>query len=343
MASIEKPQLEQLEVITNSAGETTNVFRGRATAGQEHSRSFSQALRKDPKLLFWIFVMIWTLITRGFENQSSGSVISIPAFKQKFGVPGADGQYFVETTWQSALNGGANGAAIIGAFLASYTADIFGVKPVILAFAVLNLVSVGIEFATVSIGMFLAGKLLNFVAIGAFLNLCTAYVADVSPLAIRASCIGFCNLAQCIGPFISAIMSNFTSTWTSSWSWKALIVAQWGFCSVSFIALWFLPESPTYLVRANKLESARKSLQRLYTDPSDAEGHLELIQATMEEAEVQKKASYIECFRGTNLRRTLIAVLVFQSEAFSGLGFIGNYGQSSRPHANVMMHTLTSV
>jgi MFS transporter, SP family, general alpha glucoside:H+ symporter len=329
MDTTDKATAETLEAVSNREGGTTHVLRGRAIAGREHKRSYFQTLGKDGKLLFWIGVMIWTLITRGFENQSSGSVISIPNFKEEFGVQDANGDYFVETTWQSALNGGANGAAIVGAFAASYTADIWGVKPVVLAFAVLNLVSVGIEFATTSIGMFLAGKLLNFVAIGAFLNLCTAYVADVSPLAIRASCIGFCNLAQCIGPFISAIMSNFTSTWDSAWSWKALICAQWGFCGVSFIALWFLPESPVYLVRANKIEAARKSLNRLYTEPSDAEGHLQLIQATLEEAEAQSKASYIECFRGTNLRRTLIAILVFQSEAFSGLGFIGNYGKSS--------------
>lgn len=327
---MDKAQAQGIELVTTDAGETINVFRGRSTAGRAHALSYWQTLRKDPKLLFWIGVMIWTLITRGFENQSSGSIISIPDFKKRFGVQDATGQYFVETTWQSALNGGANGAAIIGAFLASYTADIFGVKPVILAFAVLNLASVGIEFGTVNIGMFLAGKLLNFVAIGAFLNLCTAYVADVSPLAIRASCIGFCNLAQCIGPFISAIMSNSTSTWNNTWSWKALIVAQWGFCGVSFVALWFLPESPTFLVRTKQLDRARKSLERLYTDPLDAEGHLELTQATIAAAETQAEVSYMECFRGTNLRRTLIAILVFQSEAFSGLGFIGNYGQSSR-------------
>ncbi|EMC91569.1 hypothetical protein BAUCODRAFT_79734 [Baudoinia panamericana UAMH 10762] len=326
MATIEKTQPEQLEAVRVTSHEPVDNLRGRAFAGREHTRSYWQTLRKDPKLLFWIGVMLFTLITRGFENQSSGSVISIPAFKEEFGVPNAQGQYFVETTWQSALNGGSNGAAIIGAFLASYTADIFGVRPVVLAFACLNMISVGIEFATTSIGMFLAGKLLNFVAIGAFLNLCTAYVADVAPMGIRASCIGFCNLAQCIGPFISAIMSNFTSRWSSAWSWKALVCAQWGFCGVAFIALLWLPESPVYLVRANKIDAARRSLGRLYSDPADAEGHLQEIHLTIEESETQKRSSYAECFRGTNLRRTMIAILVFLSEPMAGLGFVSNYG-----------------
>lgn len=95
--------------------------------------------------------MLWTLINRGFENQSSGSVTSIPAFRQEIGVADAESVYFVDTTWQSTLNGGAKGAAIVGAFLASYTADVFLSKPVMLAFAVSKMVSVGIEFATTAL------------------------------------------------------------------------------------------------------------------------------------------------------------------------------------------------
>lgn len=300
-------------------------IQGRAIQQQEHNRGYLETIRKDPRLLFWIGVMLWTLIVRGFENQSSGSVISIPDFKKRFGTL-QDGQYFIDTRWQSALSGGSNAAAILGSWAASYMADKFGAKPVVLASAALNIVSVGIEFSTTSIGMFFGGKMLNFVAIGAFLNICTAYVADISPLAIRASVIGFCNLSQCIGPFVSAIMSYYTSSWDSAWAWKSLICAQWGFAGVALIGQIFMPESPVYLVRRGKLSEARSTLQRLYSDPKDAEGHLERIKLTLEEAEVQMSASYAECFRGTNLRRTMIASLVFLAEPMSGLGFVSNYG-----------------
>ncbi|KAF3352135.1 ATP-dependent helicase SGS1 [Verticillium dahliae VDG1] len=258
---------------------------GRAIQQQEHNRTWGQTLRKDPRLLFWIGVMLWTLIVRGFESVASGALISIPVFRRRFGVL-IKGTYFISTKWQSIISGAPNGAAIVGAWGASYLAE----------------------------------------AIGALLNLCTAYIADVAPLAIRASAIGFCNLSQCIGPFIAAIMSNYTAKWDTDWSWKALVAAQYGFAAVALVGQIFMPESPVYLVRMGRMTAAQKSLERMYSDPQDAKGHLHRISLTLEEAELSNTGSYIDCFRGTNLRRTLICIMVFLSEPMAGLGFVGSYG-----------------
>lgn len=172
---------------------------GRAIQQQEHERTYWQTLRKDPKLLGWIGLMLWMLIIRGFENQASGAVISITQFKRRFGVL-QDGEYYIDTRWQSAISGGPQAMAIFGSWGASLLADRFGFKWVLVGASVINLASVGVEFASTSIGMFFGGKMVNFVSIGAMQNLCTSFVADCSPLAIRASLIGFCNLSQCIGP-----------------------------------------------------------------------------------------------------------------------------------------------
>ncbi|RSL40815.1 hypothetical protein CEP54_016010 [Fusarium duplospermum] len=304
---------------------TDNQLLGRAIQQQEHNRTWAQSLRKDPKLLFWIGVMLWTLIVRGFEVGASGAVLSIPTFRKRFGVA-MDGSYFIATNWQSAISGGPNAAAILGAWGASFLSDRYGTKPIILLSAMINFASVGVEFGATSLAMFFGGKMMNFLAMGALLNLCTAYVAEVSPLAIRASVIGFCNLSQCIGPFVVAIMSYFTSKWNNDWAWKSLVAAQWGFTGVALIGQILMPESPVYLVRVGKMEAAQKSLERLYSDPQDAKGHLHRIQLTLEEAELSNTGSYLDCFKGTNLRRTLIAVMVFLSEPMSGLGFVGSYG-----------------
>lgn len=300
-------------------------IRGRAIQQQEHNRTWGQTLRKDPKLLFWIGVMLWTLIVRGFESGASGAIISIPVFRRRFGVL-MDDNYFISTEWQSALSGAPNATAIAGAWISSWLADRFGSKPLILLAACINIVSIGIEFGATSLEMFFAGKMINFFAIGALLTLCTSYIADIAPLGIRATAIGFCNLSQCIGPFISALMSNYTSQWDTDWSWKALVAAQWGFAGVALVGQVLMPESPVYLVRMNKMTAAKKSLERLYSEAQDAEGHLHRISITLEEAENSNSGTYLDCFRGTNLRRTLIGIMVFLSEPMAGLGFVGGYG-----------------
>lgn len=124
----EEREVERCEM--TGIGQNTKEIHGRAVQQQEHNRTYWQTLRKDPRLLFWIGVMLWTLGVRGFESQASGSVLSIPEFKKRFGHL-QDGQYFIDTKWQSALSGGGNAFAIVGAWAGSYFADMVGIKPVV--------------------------------------------------------------------------------------------------------------------------------------------------------------------------------------------------------------------
>ncbi|KAJ5439694.1 general substrate transporter [Penicillium daleae] len=121
-------------------------------------------------------------------------------------------------------------------------------------------------------------------------------------------------------------MSYCTSQWDNDWPWRALVCAQWGFAIIGFIGHLFIPELPVYLIRMDRIDDARGVLNRLYSKFTDADGHFERIKINLEEAETQNKATYGESFRGTNLRRTMIAILVFLAEPMSGLGFVSNYG-----------------
>ena len=109
---------------------TAGELHGRAIQQAEFERSYWQTLRRDPWLMLWIAIMLWSLGVRGFENQASSSVISIPVFKERFGEKQGD-SWFISTQWQSALNGGGNAAAIIGSTVSSHFTDMIGAKPVL--------------------------------------------------------------------------------------------------------------------------------------------------------------------------------------------------------------------
>jgi SP family general alpha glucoside:H+ symporter-like MFS transporter len=78
-----------------------------------------------------------------------------------------------------------------------------------------------------------------------------------------------------------------------------------------FIAAYYAPESPWNAVRRGKFELARRSLQRLRQETLDKEREVDASLAyikyttELERAETAG-ASFLECFRGTNLRRTEI-------------------------------------
>lgn len=87
------------------------------------------------------------------------------------------------------------------------------------------------------------------------------------------------------------------------------------------LAAYFAPESPWFLIRQNRLEDAKKSLQRL----SEPEHNINydnavalMLHTDKLEQEERAGATYWDALRGTNLRRTEIACMSFMSHITNG-------------------------
>jgi SP family general alpha glucoside:H+ symporter-like MFS transporter len=101
--------------------------------------------------------------------------------------------------------------------------------------------------------------------------------------------------------------------------WRLPFALQWIWPVPLMVGAYFAPESPWNAVRRNELEVARKSLIHLHQDTPEKEREVDAtlayIQHTteLEKAETQN-ASFLECFKGQNLRRTEIVrnLLSFQ-------------------------------
>jgi MFS family permease len=195
--------------------------------------------------------MTWIMIVVGFDNQAGGSVLSVPEFRKQFGLI-FDGQYILSARWQSAIQGGPTAVTVLGLLSGSFLADKFGKKKIITLGLCISVVAIGIEYASKSIAVFFNGKMINGYALGIFLGLCLSYTAEISPLPMRGISTGCMNIAQCIGPFLGAIMVNYVGTWTNAWAYRSLYVAQWGFGIPALLIQPWMPESPWYLLKKGK-------------------------------------------------------------------------------------------
>jgi len=88
-------------------------------------------------------------------------------------------------------------------------------------------------------------------------------------------------------------------------------------------------EGPWWLVKAGKIEEAKQAARRLspatYLTEERLEQQIALISHTieLEKAEVAG-ATYRDCFRGSNLRRTEIVIAVWAAQYWNGQNII-NY------------------
>lgn len=91
-------------------------------------------------------------------------------------------------------------------------------------------------------------------------------------------------------------------------------------------ALPFAPESPYWLIRQGRKEDARKSLLRLTSANNRPEVEQMLVgieQTDLLEQEMESTTTYLDCFKGSNLPRTEISVMVYLIQVIGGNPLIG--------------------
>ncbi|KAJ9621972.1 hypothetical protein H2203_006853 [Taxawa tesnikishii (nom. ined.)] len=88
----------------------------------------------------------------------------------------------------------------------------------------------------------------------------------------------------------------------------------------------FLPESPTWLVRKERKAAALKAQSRLDESAEDTGANVNELQQSIELEEKQRRtraATYNSCFKGTDARRTMIVVFANVLPQLFGLTLLG--------------------
>lgn len=117
------------------------------------------------------------------------------------------------------------------------------------------------------------------------------------------------------------------SSRNDEWAYRVPYALQWMWPVPLFIGVLFAPESPWWLVRKGRYDDARRSLLRL-TSRKDANFNVDETVDMMKhtnnlENEITSGSSYLDCFKGTDLRRTEIVCMVWAIQNLSGNSFSG--------------------
>ncbi|KAH8801361.1 maltose permease [Xylogone sp. PMI_703] len=291
-------------------------------AAEEHSMSIMDVLRNNKRIVWWCFFFSMSACGWGFDAQVNGAMISVPSFRLKFGFLTADGPVLA-ARWQSAFNSCSSVGQFFGGFLCSWVSDRIGRKYAMFIGLVLATGGIFGEVFSNTNAQFLISKIILGFGLGFYLTIGPLYASEISPVVLRGVTTAGVNFAIVIGQLVSNAAIKGFGDRTDTWAYKGPFAIQWLFVAWIFVGLPFVPESPWYYVRHNRLQDAEKSLQKLYGPGVDVRPKLAIIVKTVEEdMELQGSATWLQCFQGTNLSRTLVSCGVFACQHFTGIIFV---------------------
>src|SRR5512140_2878389 len=161
---------------------------------------------------------------------------------------------------------------IVGAFTVQKPADAIGRKRTLLAMAVLYFVSALGTALAQSLTQFALFRFVGGLAIGGASVVSPMYIAEISPARLRGRLVELNQLNIVIG-ILLAFLSNYVTAQLVggdvAWRWMLGIMALPS--ALFFACLFFIPESPRWLVKAGRPAEARAVLAKVGEDDVEAE------------------------------------------------------------------------
>ena len=131
-----------------------------------------------------------------------------------------------------------------------------------------------------------------------------------------------------IGLLLASVINNATKNRNDHSAWRIPIAIQFIWAFILATGMFYLPESPRWLVKKGKDAQAASSLARLTSlskDDPEVESELADIRAALKEEQDRGEGSYADCFRATHnkiLLRTLTGIFIQAWQQLTGINFI---------------------
>jgi SP family general alpha glucoside:H+ symporter-like MFS transporter len=243
-----------------------------------------------------------------------------------------DGTYQIPAKWQTAIGNAAGVGEILGLFLESFLADYFGYRKIIMGSMILMIAFLFIPFFAQNIWTFVIAEILQGFPWGVFQTVTTTYASEICPTGLRFYLTSYVNICWVIGQLIATGVLRGFLNWTSEWSYRIPFALQWIWPVPLLFAAYLAPESPWWLMRKKRTMDAYEAVKRLHSSSisdDEVKNYLALIKHTQEiEDRAYTGSSYWECFRGTNLRRTETACMVWLIQCLNALDGVYFYEQA---------------
>ena len=227
---------------------------------------------------------------------------------------------------------------IFGALISGWCADKFGRKmPLILSAILFSASAWGTAVAS-NFDMFIVYRIVGGGGIGLASALSPLYIAEVSPAEKRGRFVAVNQLTIVIGVLAAQLINlmiaepvatgatqqAIVESWNGQTGWRWMFGAELVPALAFLVLMFFVPESPRWLVKAGKPERARAMLQRIGST-SYAEQTLKEIEHTLQKD--NHKVAWSTLLQPQIKPIVIIGMVLAVFQQWCGINVIFNYAQ----------------
>ncbi|KAH8811349.1 MFS transporter [Xylogone sp. PMI_703] len=233
-----------------------------------------------------------------------------------------------------ALLGLITAAFSIGAVLAipfiPFVNDRYGRRMCVLFGSCVIAIGVVLQTASVNIAMFLVSRLLLGYGIPYAISGASQLIAELSYPKERAVITGLFNESWYVGSIIAAGVTLGTFSMKSTWAWRIPSLLQILPSLLQLTFIWFVPESPRWLISKDRSEEAFEILVKYHAEGDRNDpfvlAEFQQIRETIRMETEALNSSWVELLKTrANLHRVFIAACVGLFSQWSGNGLVSYY------------------
>lgn len=160
----------------------------------------------------------------------------------------------------------------------------------------------------------------------------STYVSEMAPVQLRGALLVCYSFWWAFGQFTCAIAIYIIQTMPDAHRlYLRAVYSEWVFSGLAIFIVAFIPESPRWHLRKGNKEKAAKVLKRCNGSiPGyDVDHELSVLEYDLAGERVMEgeaaKTSYLDIFKGVNLRRTLVSSSIMCYQQTVGISIVYGY------------------
>ncbi|KAJ7610384.1 general substrate transporter [Roridomyces roridus] len=271
----------------------------------------------------WIVLLLITSSTNGYDGSMVNGLQSLTQWEAYFNNP-TKGRLGLLSAIQ-------NIGALAGYPFAPYLSDGIGRKPTVFIGALIMVLATVVQTASQSVGMFIGARFLIGFGLTFAANAAPMLVTELSYPKYRASLTSTYNSLWYSGAIVAAWTTFGTFKVASTWSWRIPSALQALPSVLQVLLIWFVPESPRFLVSKGKEKEAMRVLAYYHADGDEHDAlvryEFEEIKSAIEfDRTVAANVGWGSFFAspGNRKRVRIIVAIAFFSQ-WSGNGLVSYY------------------